>query len=290
MASGRLSFTFGMRGPSVSIDTACSSSLVATHMSLRCMAAHDCVTSVAAGVKLILTPNLSAMFQRAGMLAPDGRCKTLDASADGYVRGEAGGSVVLVRYDFSPSPRGQAKASPLPPWILAVVGGSAVNQDGRSSSLTAPNGPAQQAVMRSALIGASMAAESIGVLQMHGTGEQGGWWLGTRTPAGGRTAAGIQLFNCTQLYCVPSLQFDQVDIGTRDCCRKKLHRNLLSYSLTEFAVHDLSSTSRFYNCVWIFIACTRCRGQLGSQYQGTALLPNVSSLEPKLDSFNFTPL
>jgi acyl transferase domain-containing protein/NADPH:quinone reductase-like Zn-dependent oxidoreductase/acyl carrier protein len=120
---------------------------------------------VVAGVKLILAPSLSAMFTRAGMLAPDGRCKTLDAAADGYVRGEALAALLLTTA-AAPAVEGSA----LPAWALAVVTGSAVNQDGRSSSLTAPNGPAQQEVVRAALASAGLAADDVTSLQMHGTG------------------------------------------------------------------------------------------------------------------------
>ena len=110
----------------------------------------------AAGVKLILTPATSAMFNRAGMLTADGRCKTLDAAADGYVRGEAIVSLVLEQV---------ASAT-----ALCYLAGSAVNQDGRSSTLTAPNGPAQQAAVRQALASGALAAAAIGTVQLHGTG------------------------------------------------------------------------------------------------------------------------
>ena len=112
-----------------------------------------------AGVKLILTPSTSAMFKRAGMLAPDGRCKTLDSAADGYVRGEACAAAMLqlMTQDGTSS-------------AIACILGSAVNQDGRSSSLTAPNGPAQQGVIRQALRGSALQPCDVGTLQMHGTG------------------------------------------------------------------------------------------------------------------------
>lgn len=113
-----------------------------------------------AGVKLILTPSTSAMFKRAGMLAPDGRCKTLDSAADGYVRGEAYASAMLeLTQDCTAST------------VVACILGSAVNQDGRSSSLTAPNGPAQQGVIRQALLGSALQPCDVGILQMHGTGD-----------------------------------------------------------------------------------------------------------------------
>ena len=114
-----------------------------------------------AGVKLILTPSTSAMFKRAGMLAPDGRCKTLDSAADGYVRGEACASAMLQLMTQD----GVSSSA------VACILGSAVNQDGRSSSLTAPNGPAQQRVIRQALRGSALQPCDVGTLQMHGTGE-----------------------------------------------------------------------------------------------------------------------
>jgi acyl transferase domain-containing protein len=101
------------------------------------------------------------MFQKAGMLAPDGRCKTLDAAADGYVRAEAAGVMVLQLL---------AGAGEAPAGCQALIRGTAVNQDGRSSSLTAPNGPAQQEVVRAALAAAGLGAADVSTLQMHGTG------------------------------------------------------------------------------------------------------------------------
>jgi acyl transferase domain-containing protein len=110
----------------------------------------------------MLTASLSAMFAKAGMLSPDGRCKTLDAAADGYVRGEALAAVMLRA--------GPVKEAQPPQWSLAILSGSAVNQDGRSSSLTAPNGPAQQAVMRAALAASGLGPADVRGLQLHGTG------------------------------------------------------------------------------------------------------------------------
>jgi acyl transferase domain-containing protein len=127
------------------------------HLSLR---AGGCGAAVVAGVKLILTPSLSAMFTRAGMLSPDGRCKTLDAAADGYVRGEAVSAMMLQAVAAGGSGGSYA----------ALVLASAVNQDGRSSGLTAPNGPAQQAVIRAALADGGLQPGDITALSMHGTG------------------------------------------------------------------------------------------------------------------------
>jgi len=128
------------------------------HLSLR---AGGCGAAVVAGVKLILTPSLSAMFTRAGMLSLDGRCKTLDAAADGYVRGEAVAAMMLQAMAAEGSRAGGA---------AAIVLGSAVNQDGRSSGLTAPNGPAQQAVLRAALTDGGLQPAEVNTLSMHGTG------------------------------------------------------------------------------------------------------------------------
>jgi acyl transferase domain-containing protein len=127
------------------------------HLSLK---AGGCGAAVVAGVKLILTPSLSAMFTRAGMLSPDGRCKTLDAAADGYVRGEAVAAMMLQAVAAGGSGGSYA----------ALVLASAVNQDGRSSGLTAPNGPAQQAVIRAALADGGLQPADITAVSMHGTG------------------------------------------------------------------------------------------------------------------------
>lgn len=161
VACGRLSYTFAFKGSAISVDTACSSSLVATHLAANTMWTGTALSAVAAGVGLLLNPDTTAMFHKAGMLAPDGRCKTLDIAADGYVRGEAAGVLYL---KFASS---VADSS-----ILSLICGSAVNQDGRSSSLTAPNGPAQQEVIRAALstTAASFGPHDVTHLQMHGTG------------------------------------------------------------------------------------------------------------------------
>lgn len=184
VAAGRLSYVFGLQGPSVAMDTACSSSLVAATMALVDMRVGTCPVALvggawfdwlvvesstyipSSGTKLMLTPTTTAMFAKAGMLAYDGRCKTLDAAADGYVRGEA--CVVMAL-------RACADGM-LPEGTLAVFAGAASNQDARSSSLTAPNGRAQQAVMRAALRVADLQPDGVAMLQLHGTGTA----LGTR--------------------------------------------------------------------------------------------------------------
>ena len=163
VASGRLSFVFGFKGPAMSVDTACSSSLVASHLAATAVFSGTASGGLVAGVGLLLSPDPTTMFQKAGMLAPDGRCKSLDASADGYVRGEAAGVLVLQ----ATVPAAEAA---LPAAALALFRGSSVNQDGRSSSLTAPNGPSQQEVVRQALRIGGLAAAQLSHLQLHGTG------------------------------------------------------------------------------------------------------------------------
>ena len=160
MASGRLSYAYGFKGPAVSVDTACSSSLVAAHLAATCILTGVTTAGLTAGVGLLLSPDTTAMFHKAGMLASDGRCKSLDLAADGYVRGEAAG-VLLLQAIAPPAAQGRA---------LAVFRGSAVNQDGRSSSLTAPNGPSQQETIRGALTLAGLHPADMTHLQMHGTG------------------------------------------------------------------------------------------------------------------------
>lgn len=151
VTAGRLSYSFGMSGPSVAIDTACSSSLVAAHAALNALKLSQCVSAITGGVNVTLSPDTPAAFQKAGMLSPDGRCKTLDAAADGFARAEAAGVLLLQALSSSSSSSG----------LLGVVCGSAVNQDGRSSALTAPNGPAQQAAITQALLDAGMSSQQV---------------------------------------------------------------------------------------------------------------------------------
>jgi acyl transferase domain-containing protein/SAM-dependent methyltransferase len=161
IAAGRLSYFLGWQGPGIAIDTACSSSLVALHLACQGLRLRECDLALAGGVNLILTPELSICFSNAGMMSPDGRCKTFDDRADGYVRGEGCGIVVLRRLSDALADGDR---------ILALIRGSAVNQDGRSGGLTAPNGPAQQAVIRAALQAAGVVPNEIGYLEAHGTG------------------------------------------------------------------------------------------------------------------------
>src|SRR6201993_1937950 len=160
-AAGRLSYFLGVHGPAVVVDTACSSSLVAVHLACQSLRRRESDQALAAGVNLMLTPQNSVATSRWGMLAPDGRCKTFDADADGYVRGEGCGVVVLKR--LSDALRDGDS-------VLALVRGSAVNQDGPSSGQTVPSGPAQQAVLRAALAAARLQPSEIDYIEAHGTG------------------------------------------------------------------------------------------------------------------------
>jgi acyl transferase domain-containing protein/acyl carrier protein len=163
VAAGRLAYVLGLQGPCVALDTACSSSLTAVHLACQSLRLGECDLALAGGVNAILTPDALINFSQARMLAPDGRCKTFDASADGFVRGEGCGIVVLKR--LSDAIR---NGDP----ILAVVRGSAVNQDGRSNGLTAPNGPSQVAVIRAALSRGGVSPAAVGYVEAHGTGTE----------------------------------------------------------------------------------------------------------------------
>jgi acyl transferase domain-containing protein/SAM-dependent methyltransferase/acyl carrier protein len=161
VAAGRLSYLLGVHGPSLTVDTACSSSLVAVHLACASLRSGECDLALAGGVNLILSPEANINFSKSRMLAPDGRCKTFDATADGYVRGEGCGIIVLRPLSAALAARNR---------ILAVIRSSAINQDGRSGGLTAPNGPAQEAVIREALRLAGVSPADIGYLEAHGTG------------------------------------------------------------------------------------------------------------------------
>jgi len=160
-APGRVAYTLGLQGPSMAIDTACSSSLVALHQACISLRTGESDLALAGGVNLLLLPEAFLCFERWGMMAPDGRCKTFDADADGFVRGEGCGMVTLKR---------QVDAIADGDPILAVIRGSAVNQDGASSGLTVPNGPAQEAVIRKALTAAGVKGSDIQYFEAHGTG------------------------------------------------------------------------------------------------------------------------
>lgn len=154
--------SFLVQGPSISIDTACSSSLSAVHIMKDLSAHHNQHRGIVTASLLTVDPATIGMLTASAMLAPDGRCKTLDATADGYVRGEASIALGLSRYTGTESPAEHH--------IYGLVLGSAVNQDGRSSSLTAPNGPSQQEVILLALDSAHIETSEVSMLEMHGTG------------------------------------------------------------------------------------------------------------------------
>ena len=161
VAAGRLSYAFDLRGPNISLDTACSSSLVAVQMAVDALRSGRCDMALAGGVNLLLAPDASLVFHAMGALAPDGRCKTFDASADGYVRSEGVGVLVLRRLADAVADEDR---------ILAVIRGGAINQDGRSNGLTAPSPEAQRRVIEAALHDAGVAARDVGYVETHGTG------------------------------------------------------------------------------------------------------------------------
>src|SRR5829696_1458070 len=161
VAVGRIAYLLGLRGPAVAVDTACSSSLVSVHLACQSLRLRECDVALAGGVNLILRPETQLALSKWGMLSPRGRCHAFDAGADGFVRGEGAGVVVLKR--LTDAVRDGDR-------VLAVVRGSAVNQDGRSNGLTAPNALAQRDVITQALRGADVAAASVNFVESHGTG------------------------------------------------------------------------------------------------------------------------
>ena len=161
VAAGRLSYNLGLQGPAIAIDTACSSSLVAVHLACQSLRSGECNLALAGGVYLMLSPITTIAMSKLRALSPDGRCKTFDATADGYGRGEGCGMVALKRLSDAVANGDN---------ILAVIRGSAVNQDGRSSGLTVPNRRAQQEVICAALENAKVAPSDISYVEAHGTG------------------------------------------------------------------------------------------------------------------------
>jgi acyl transferase domain-containing protein len=161
IAANRLSYLLDLRGPGMAVDTACSSSLVTVHLACQSLRSGESDLCLAGGVNLILSPDSTISSSQTRMLSPTGRCKTFDANADGYVRGEGCGIIVLKR--LSDATRDGDK-------ILALIRGSAVNQDGLSNSLSAPNGLAQQAVIRQALKNANVQPAEISYVDAHAVG------------------------------------------------------------------------------------------------------------------------
>lgn len=161
LAANRLSYVLDLRGPSLVIDTACSSSLVAVHFACRSLLAGECRLAVVGGVNLILSSEETVCLARWGLMAPDGRCKAFDARADGFVRGEGCGVLILKRLVDALADGDR---------ILAVLRGTAVSQDGRSNGLTAPSSRAQEDAIRRALDDAAASPEELTYLEAHGTG------------------------------------------------------------------------------------------------------------------------
>ena len=161
VAAGRIAFSLDLTGPALAIDTACSSSLVAVHQACTSLGQQECDQAIVGGVNVMLTPTVSINHSQARMLAPDGRCKTFDSSADGFVRSEGCGVVILKRVEDA------LRDGDV---IQAVIRGSATNQDGHTSGITVPNGHSQQAVIEQALRNAAIDAAEIDLIEAHGTG------------------------------------------------------------------------------------------------------------------------
>ncbi|MBZ0275400.1 MAG: polyketide synthase dehydratase domain-containing protein, partial [Anaerolineae bacterium] len=163
VAAGRLSYLMGLKGPAVTLDTACSSSLIAVHLGVQNLRAKESNLVLAGGVNLILSPENGVALSKYHMMSADGRCKAFDASADGFVRAEGCGVVVLKRLTDALADGDR---------VLAVIRGSAANQDGPSTGLTAPNGPSQEDVIRNALVDGGIAPHEVGYIETHGTGTE----------------------------------------------------------------------------------------------------------------------
>lgn len=161
IATGRMSYFYDFHGPNAAVDTACSSSLVAIHMACQSLRNGECSAAIAGGVNVMIAPHCTVFLSEWGVLAPDGRCKTFDSSADGFGRGEGCGFVVLKRL---------ADAQADGDNILGVIRGTALNQDGRGTRLSASNATAQQAVVKKALADAGVDPSQISYIEMHGTG------------------------------------------------------------------------------------------------------------------------
>jgi acyl transferase domain-containing protein/acyl carrier protein len=161
IAANRISYFYNFHGPSMAIDTACSSSLAAVHLACQSLRSGECTMALSGGVNIILSPVHSIAFTKAGVLAPDGRCKAFDARANGYVRGEGGGVIVLKTLSSA-----LADGNP----VHAVILGSAMCQDGRTNGLMAPSAESQEAMLRQAYHSAGICPGSVQYIETHGTG------------------------------------------------------------------------------------------------------------------------
>lgn len=161
IAAGRLSYFFGLSGPSMAIDTACSSSLMAVHLACESLRRGECGLALAGGVNVLLSPATTSTFAAAGMLSTSGACRPFEAAADGYLRGEGCGMVLLELL---------SRARAAGHHVYAVIAASGANQDGRSSGLTAPRGPAQSDLIGDTLAAAHLSPEDLGYVEGHGTG------------------------------------------------------------------------------------------------------------------------
>lgn len=171
MLANRISYVFGFQGPSMAVDTACSGSLVAVHLACQSIWNGECSLAIAGGANAMIAPTMTIAESKGGFLSPDGRCKTFDASANGYARGEGAGVVII-----KPLSRAQADGDP----VYALIRGTAVTQDGHTNGITVPNPKAQEAAMRLAYQRAGISPERVQYVEAHGTGTPVGDPLETR--------------------------------------------------------------------------------------------------------------